>query len=351
MERDPHQLIEGILHRLLRRRRRPGLPLRAGRDGARPGAHRPGPQRRLRRGLRRHGTSSAPTSPSTSCSLGRRRLHRRRGDGADREPRGQPGHAPAQAAVLPGRQGPVPAADDRQQRRDAVEPAVDHHQRRRRLRRPRRADVHRACACSRCRATSNQPGVYEVERRHDVPRADRRARVLRRHPRRPQAEGVHPRRRVGAVVLRGAPRPAARQADGRQGRLDARLGRHRRDGRDHRHGEGVLAHRALLRPRVAAASARRAARARPGSSRSCSASSTATAGPSDLDLLLDVCDNISPGIAWPPRQTTICPLGPSAVSPIASAVTRFRDEFEHYIDARPSRRRRRRHRSRKPVHV
>jgi NADH-quinone oxidoreductase subunit F len=49
---------------------------------------------------------------------------------------------------------------------------------------------------------------------------------------------------------------------------------------------------------------------------------------SDLDLLLDVCDNISPGIAWPPKQTTICPLGPSAVSPIASAVTRFRDEFE-----------------------
>ena len=37
-----------------------------------------------------------------------------------------------------------------------------------------------------------------------------------------------------------------------------------------------------------------------------------------------------PGITWPPRQTTICPLGPSAVSPIASAVTRFRDEFEAY---------------------
>jgi NADH-quinone oxidoreductase subunit F len=53
--------------------------------------------------------------------------------------------------------------------------------------------------------------------------------------------------------------------------------------------------------------------------------------PEDLDLLLDVCDNISPGIAWPPKQTTICPLGPSAVSPIASAITRFRDEFEAYI--------------------
>ena len=53
--------------------------------------------------------------------------------------------------------------------------------------------------------------------------------------------------------------------------------------------------------------------------------------PTDIGLLMDVCENISPGIAWPPKQTTICPLGPSAVSPIASAVTRFRDEFEAYI--------------------
>jgi NADH-quinone oxidoreductase subunit F len=52
--------------------------------------------------------------------------------------------------------------------------------------------------------------------------------------------------------------------------------------------------------------------------------------PEDVGLLLDVCDNISPGIAWPPRQTTICPLGPSAVSPIASAIVRFKDEFLAY---------------------
>jgi NADH-quinone oxidoreductase subunit F len=53
--------------------------------------------------------------------------------------------------------------------------------------------------------------------------------------------------------------------------------------------------------------------------------------PSDLELLMDVSDNISPGIAWPPKQTTICPLGPSAVSPIASALERFRPEFEAHI--------------------
>ena len=48
--------------------------------------------------------------------------------------------------------------------------------------------------------------------------------------------------------------------------------------------------------------------------------------PSDLDLLLDVSDNISPGLKWPPAMTTICPLGPSAVSPITSIMTHFRDE-------------------------
>jgi len=54
--------------------------------------------------------------------------------------------------------------------------------------------------------------------------------------------------------------------------------------------------------------------------------------PEDIDLLLEVSESISPGIAWPPLQTTICPLGPSAVSPIASAVRRFRHEFAHYIE-------------------
>jgi NADH-quinone oxidoreductase subunit F len=53
--------------------------------------------------------------------------------------------------------------------------------------------------------------------------------------------------------------------------------------------------------------------------------------PMDLDMLLDVCDNISPGLRWPPAQTTICPLGPSAVSPIRSIMTYFRDEVEAMI--------------------
>ena len=57
--------------------------------------------------------------------------------------------------------------------------------------------------------------------------------------------------------------------------------------------------------------------------------------PADVNKLLDICDNISPAIAWPPKQTTICPLGPSAVSPIASAIVRFRDEFFAYCGGEP----------------
>ena len=51
----------------------------------------------------------------------------------------------------------------------------------------------------------------------------------------------------------------------------------------------------------------------------------------DLDLLLDISDNISPGLRWPPAMTTICPLGPSAVSPITSIMRHFRAEVEAMI--------------------
>ncbi len=51
----------------------------------------------------------------------------------------------------------------------------------------------------------------------------------------------------------------------------------------------------------------------------------------DLELLMDVCDNISPGVTWPPAQTTICVLGPSIPSSIASVVRMFRDELLVHI--------------------
>ncbi len=69
--------------------------------------------------------------------------------------------------------------------------------------------------------------------------------------------------------------------------------------------------------------------------------------PEDIDLLLDIGSQISPGpypaaafeaagetaVPFPPKQTTICPLGPSSVAPIVSAVRRFRPEFEAKISS------------------
>ena len=51
----------------------------------------------------------------------------------------------------------------------------------------------------------------------------------------------------------------------------------------------------------------------------------------DADLLLDVSDNISPGLRWPPAMTTICALGPSAVSPVVSLLRYFRDEVDEHL--------------------
>ena len=51
----------------------------------------------------------------------------------------------------------------------------------------------------------------------------------------------------------------------------------------------------------------------------------------DLDLLLDLCDNIAPGLTWPPQQTTICVLGSSIPSSVHSAIQMFRDDFVAHV--------------------
>ncbi len=51
----------------------------------------------------------------------------------------------------------------------------------------------------------------------------------------------------------------------------------------------------------------------------------------DLDLLMDVCDNLAPGVSWPPEQTTVCVLGSSIPSSVASALRMFREEFVTHI--------------------
>ena len=56
--------------------------------------------------------------------------------------------------------------------------------------------------------------------------------------------------------------------------------------------------------------------------------------PSDLDLLIDVGSGISPNVATAPfTQTTLCPLGPSVVSPIASLDKYFREEIAARLGA------------------
>ena len=255
--------------------------------------------------------------------LGRRRLHRRRGDRPHREPRGRAGHAPAEAAVLPGRQGPVHAADDREQRRDAVEHPVD---RRSTAATPTRQIGAPTSTGMRMFAVSghvNRPGVFEV------PQGVTTFRHLFEAPEycggirgRPPAQGVHPRRRLGAVVLRGAPRPA-RSTSPRSTRPGSMLGSGAivvmddttdmvkacwRDRALLRQGELRQVHAVPRGHHVARADpAAHHRRPRPprATSTCCSTSATTSA----------------PGVTWPPRQTTICVLGPSAVSPIASALT------------------------------
>lgn len=51
----------------------------------------------------------------------------------------------------------------------------------------------------------------------------------------------------------------------------------------------------------------------------------------DLDLAIGVSDGISIDLAWPPKMTTICPLGPSAVSPIKALKDYFRDEVQAHV--------------------
>jgi NADH-quinone oxidoreductase subunit F len=52
----------------------------------------------------------------------------------------------------------------------------------------------------------------------------------------------------------------------------------------------------------------------------------------DVELLMDVCDNIAPDVSWPPQMTTICVLGPSIPSSIASAIRMFPEEFADHVE-------------------
>ena len=151
----------------------------------------------------------------------RRRLHLRRGDGAARRARGQ-ARQPAAEAALPGGPGPLRRADADQQRRDALQRAAHRRQRRRLVQglRHRAVAGHQGRLDLRLRAAARQ---LRGRARDPDPRADLRPR--RRPARGPRGQGLLPRRLLlPGADRRGGPRPPLLlRGDGR-GRLDARLG-------------------------------------------------------------------------------------------------------------------------------
>ena len=119
MERDPHQLIEGLLICCYAVGAAQAFLYVRGEMALAQERIAAALNEAYEAGLRRQGHHGLGLLGRHRPALGRRRVHRRRGDRAHREPRGRAGHAAAEAAVLPGDQGPLHAADDRQQRRDA----------------------------------------------------------------------------------------------------------------------------------------------------------------------------------------------------------------------------------------
>ena len=177
----------------------------------------------------------------------------------------------------------------------------------------------------------NNPGVFELEMVkttfNDLIN-DPRARG--RYPARISAQGLHPRRCVGTVVRSRPDRPSAGPRRG--GAAGSMLGS----------GSIVVMDDHTCAVRAAWRITKFFFRESCGQCTPCREGAgwlerimerieTGRGREEDLDLLLDACDNISPGLAWPPQQTTICVLGPSIPSSIASAIKMFRDEFLVHI--------------------
>ena len=238
-------------------------------------------QRRLRARRARRATSSARASASTSsCTPAPARTSAARRRRCIEALEGKRGFPRIKPPFFPAVDRPLRRADRREQRRDDLERAVDRRERRRGLRRARRQGARPGTRLFALAGRVRRPGVYEVEMVKNTFRdlifdPALGGGTIDDRPVKAFIPGG-----VSAPVVRARPpRPAARPGRGRREGLDARLGL------DRRHRTSTTAPvRAAWRitkffRASRAGSARRAARARAGSSGSCAASSTGGGAP------------------------------------------------------------------------
>ena len=315
---NPHALVEGMHHRVLRDPGDPRLHLHPRRGAARrPRASAHAVAEAYAAGLPRQGHPGHRLRPRHRGARRRRRLHLRRGDGAARLARGRPRPAAAQAAVPRGRR-PLRLPDRREQRRD------------------HRA-ASRTIVAQRCRVVA-QHGHREVPGLQDVlgvgPRRAARAstrcalgitlrellELRRRGARGPRAEVLDPRRLLDPAADRRAPRrPAGLTRTWRRRGHDPR----------HRH-RMVFDETTAWCARAAAgwsststspaASAPRAARATTGS---CSCSADFEHGRARSRT-----STTSRRSAATSLGRSFCALGDGATARYAPALKYFRDEFD-----------------------
>ena len=172
-------------------------------------------------------------------------------------------------------------------------------------------------------ATSRSPGVYEAS-------MDVTLRELIYDPK--FAGGIRGGHALKCVIPGGSsvpvllPRPARHPGQlrrRRQGRLDARLGRHHRHGRDDVHGVGGARTCCTSTSTSRAASARRAAKAATGCTHA--RQDRARRGP---DAATSICCCRSPTTSL---GKTLCAFGDAAATPVLSTVKTFRAEYEAHI--------------------
>ena len=205
----------------------------------------------------------------------RRRVRRRRRERAALQPRRRARDAARPAAVPRGARA-LRAADDREQRRNTVDGAVDRAERRRRVCRARRRAVHRHAGLLRFGSRPSSGELRDRAAPHDVPRSHLRSRARRRRrsaiarsppsSRAPRSRGSDPSTSI-SVSTSTTSRPPARRS--RRGWWCSTTPCVRSVWPP-----GWCA----SSPKSRAASARRAARARHGSRRSCPGSCTDTDG-------------------------------------------------------------------------